>query len=58
MWKYRGNVPVQKDLLNFSTINYMPDSNTIVAVASDEGKDGFDEILKTLKIGELQNPPS
>jgi hypothetical protein len=36
----------------------MPDSNTIVAVASDEGKDGFDEILKTLKIGELQNPPS
>jgi len=43
---------------NYAFASYMLDSNTIVTVASDGSKDEFNEILKTLKIGELQNPPS
>lgn len=38
--------------------SYMLDSDTIVTVASTENKRVFDEILKTLEIGELQNSPS
>ncbi len=34
---------------------YMPDGNTIVTVASSENKQEFDEVLKTLNIGEMQN---
>lgn len=43
---------------NYAFASYMLDSNTIVTVASDESRSEFDGILKTLKIGELQNPPS
>lgn len=43
---------------NYAFASYMLDSNTIVTVASDGSKDELNEILKTLKIGELQNPPS
>ena len=33
--------------------SYMLDSNTVVTVSSTLGKPEFDEVLKTLKIGEL-----
>lgn len=34
--------------------SYMPDGNTIATVASSENKQEFDEIIRTLNIGELQ----
>lgn len=40
---------------NYFFASYMLDSNTIVTVASSENKQEFNEVLKTLKIGELQN---
>lgn len=43
---------------NYAFASYMLDSDTIVTVASTENKKVFDEILKTLEIGELQNSPS
>jgi hypothetical protein len=38
---------------NYVFASYMLDSNTIVTVSSTHKKLEFDEILKTLKIGEL-----
>jgi hypothetical protein len=40
---------------NYFFASYMLDSNTIVTVASSENKQEFNEVLRTLKIGELQN---
>jgi hypothetical protein len=38
-----------------NVFSYMPDSNTIVTVASSENKQVFDEVIRTLNIGEMQN---
>jgi len=38
---------------NYAFASYMLDSNTIVTVSSTLSKKEFDEVLKTLKIGEL-----
>jgi len=51
--------PIKKMPFNYNnnlywTI-YMPDGNTIVTVASSENKQEFDEVLKTLNIGEMQS---
>jgi hypothetical protein len=40
---------------NINVFSYMPDSNTIVTAASSENKQLFDEVIRTLNIGEMQN---
>jgi hypothetical protein len=42
---------------NYVFASFMLDSNTIVTISSTENKQEFDEVLRTLKIGELQNAP-
>ena len=40
---------------NINVFSYMPDGNTIVTAASSDNKQVFDEVIRTLNIGEMQN---
>lgn len=40
---------------NLNLFSYMPDDKTIVTAASSENKQVFDEVIRTLNIGEMQN---
>jgi hypothetical protein len=41
---------------NVNLFSYMPDSNTIATIASSENKQGFDEVIRSLNIEEIQKP--
>jgi hypothetical protein len=40
---------------NLNLFSYMPDDKTIVTAASSENKQVFNEVIRTLNIGEMQN---